>query len=107
MSSSVSRRIEVKKIQNQFDEHVITSLSEKMINHRYMQEKNRHTLQSTTLPQLALAHTAPLEQQGFASLHKERYWMLNKLDLKEKRNIRDSIKRHHCGVCEQVKRLSL
>lgn len=41
-----------------------------------MWEKNHHTLQLTPLPQLALARTAPLEQQGFASLHKERYWML-------------------------------
>jgi len=38
-----------------------------------MQDKVCRTKQFIASPQLALAHTAPLAQQGFASLHKERY----------------------------------
>lgn len=49
-----------------------------------MQEQICRTKQFIASPQLAWARTAPLAQQEFASLHKERYSML-KIGFKKKK----------------------
>ena len=67
-----------------------------------MQEKNCRTKQFIASPQLALTRTAPLEQQGFASLHRERCSMLkNRMSTRTKRALREIVPKRPIAVCLQ------